>query len=414
MTVVPAEVTIGGLHAGQYEVLQDDHRFQVLVAGRRWGKTRMGVAKCVAACVERPGPYWWVTPDYPRSDQGWLVLTEFARAFHPSDVKVELTHRRVWFPGGGYVQVKSADDPNSLRGTGLRGVVLDEAAFMKATVWPTIRPSLAEHQGWALFISTPNGLNWFSDLFDRATANPAWATWQRRQSENPKVPEAETEAQRVELGAFMAAQEIDAEFISTRGRVFSQEWFRSWRLDDEFIVLRRPEGDRRWHSSEIRTFGTCDPAATEKETSSYFVLCIWGVTPEADLILVHRFRAHAQTTRHLGILIEQYEHWRPDYIGIERAHVGYALIQAAVNRGIPVREIPAERDKVSRARVAAARYEAGKVYHPVDAAWLGEWERELLGFPDGDHDDQVDNVAYAAIEVAAGAGQVWKQPSFLR
>ena len=55
----------------------------------------------------------------------------------------------------------------ALRGRNLSGVVLDEAAFMDSSVWfEVIRPALADKQGWALFISTPDGTaSWFYDMW---------------------------------------------------------------------------------------------------------------------------------------------------------------------------------------------------------------------------------------------------------
>ena len=64
-----------------------------------------------------------------------------------------------------------------------------------------------------------------------------------------------------------------------------------------------------------------------------------------------------------------------------------------------MRELKADRDKASRALVAAARMEGGQVYFPAARGWLDEWESELLLFPNSRHDDQVDTLAYAALEV---------------
>lgn len=75
------------------------------------------------------------------------------------------------------------------------------------------------------------------------------------------------------------------------------------------------------------------------------------------------------------------------------------VIQHARNKGLPVRELKADRDKVSRALVAAPRMEGGQVYFPTGRGWLDEWESELLLFPNGRHDDQVDTLAYAALDV---------------
>ena len=49
--------------------------------------------------------------------------------------------------------------------------------------------------------------------------------------------------------------------------------------------------------------------------------------------------------------------------------------------------------------MAAARIEGGQVYFSASSGWLDEWESELLLFPNGRHDDQVDTLAYAALEV---------------
>jgi predicted phage terminase large subunit-like protein len=62
--------------------------------------------------------------------------------------------------------------------------------------------------------------------------------------------------------------------------------------------------------------------------------------------------------------------------------------------------LKADHDKVSRARPIAARYEIGAVYHPAGAPWLADYEGELLAFPHGGHDDQVDTASYAGIEIA--------------
>jgi phage terminase large subunit-like protein len=69
--------------------------------------------------------------------------------------------------------------------------------------------------------------------------------------------------------------------------------------------------------------------------------------------------------------------------------------------GLPIRELRADRDKISRALTAAARLEAGHVCWPKDAPWLSDWEAELLAFPNGWHDDQADCFAYAALDTTS-------------
>jgi len=73
---------------------------------------------------------------------------------------------RVWF--------LSADNPDSIRGFGFQGIVLDEAAAVPAAVWNyVLRPTLAQTLGWAVFISTLMGRNWFYDMFTRGVEGRA-------------------------------------------------------------------------------------------------------------------------------------------------------------------------------------------------------------------------------------------------
>lgn len=65
------------------------------------------------------------------------------------------------------------------------------------------------------------------------------------------------------------------------------------------------------------------------------------------------------------------------------------MVQELTRKGLPIRRLRPDRDKVERALVAVARYEEHWVFHPRAAAWLEEWEEELLAFPNAAHDDQV-------------------------
>jgi hypothetical protein len=73
------------------------------------------------------------------------------------------------------------------------------------------------------------------------------------------------------------------------------------------------------------------------------------------------------------------------------------FVHELLNRtNLPAVAIRPDRDKVTRARALAARYEAGKVFHLRDAPGLADYEDELVAFPNGRHDDQVDAAVYGA------------------
>ena len=104
------ELTLPPLHEGQRTVWDEPARFKVLACGRRWGKTLLGSLACVAA-AHRGGRAWWVAPSYKMAQVGWRAVSRLGQqipgaVIRRGDLLVEM-------PGGGTVQVRSADDPQS-------------------------------------------------------------------------------------------------------------------------------------------------------------------------------------------------------------------------------------------------------------------------------------------------------------
>ena len=90
------------------------------------------------------------------------------------------------------------------------------------------------------------------------------------------------------------------------------------------------------------------------------------------------------------------ERFQPDIILIEEASTGIALAQelrSIIRRTI--KPIPVDRDKVGRLYVQQQKFEAGRVLFPKGAHFLPELEAELLVFPQGKTDDQVDSISQA-------------------
>jgi predicted phage terminase large subunit-like protein len=87
---------------------------------------------------------------------------------------------------------------------------------------------------------------------------------------------------------------------------------------------------------------------------------------------------------------------RPSFVDVEAFGHGLTVVQELVRKGLPIRRIEPDTDKVSRALVAVARYEEHRVFHPARAPWRREWEDELLAFPASKNDDQVDTSSMAA------------------
>ena len=154
-------------------------------------------------------------------DIAWKVLKKlvpapWVKSKNETDLKLELVN-------GSVIELKGTENAMALRGRSLSGVVLDEAAFMDSSVWfEVIRPALADKQGWALFISTPDGTaSWFYDLWCYCEDDPTneWRRWCYTTIEGGNVPAEEVEAARAQLDARTFRQEFEASFENLTGLV---------------------------------------------------------------------------------------------------------------------------------------------------------------------------------------------------
>ena len=388
-----------GLHAAQLEVAEDPSRFKVVCCGRQWGKTLLGAALCVKTAAAG-GKVWWVGPSFPVGELGMQMVMNLCKQI--PDTKFE--GRPVWrvtLPTGGSIQMRSADNPDSLRGATLHGVVFDEAATAKSEAWSTLRPTLSINQGWALFISTPKGLNWFYDLFQDAGARDDWRTWQSPSRANPYLPDEDIEKARQEMSSLVFSQEYEAEFIAHGSGMFRQEWighwYDRWVGDERFFML----GDEAVAESACWKFHTVDLAWSQAESADYTVISTWAVTPKKHLLLLDVLRGHFEGPDIVPKMRQAWKMHGGSYIAVEKATRQMNIIQEAERTGLPIRVLKADKDKVSRALPATARMERGQIWFPRAATpWYADIEQELRAFPAGRHDDFVDTLSYAAIQIA--------------
>lgn len=190
------------------------------MGGASWGKTRLGAALCLETALLR-GVAWWVAPSYKVAAVGWRQIKKLCQQV-PGAV-INQVDRKAELPGGGWLQVRSADDPDSLRGEGLNRVILDECAFIAESAWSdAIRPALSDRKGSALLISTPKGRNWFWRLWTKGQHgdDPEWMSWQFPSVSNPFLDPSEIEAAKDDLPERTFRQEYECEFLDEHGSVF--------------------------------------------------------------------------------------------------------------------------------------------------------------------------------------------------
>jgi hypothetical protein len=266
------------LHSQQGEVFDSPARYRVVASGRRWGKTTLGCAVLADSLVRKPHKYWYLAPELKQArDIAWRMLLQtlprswWARKPNESRLEVELRN-------GSSIGLVGADNPDSLRGRGLGGIVIDEYADIDPAVWDEIiQPALLDTQGWALILGTPKGFDHFYDLY-RQGQDPAfvdWASWQYRTTDAPHIRLEDLETlrhqyeQRGQLRLY--AQEFEASFESNAGYILGALWKASHTVGPDDIELQAgglPLGKVvPWHvwphhtwkpSSEAHIYGSVD------------------------------------------------------------------------------------------------------------------------------------------------------------
>lgn len=386
------EITMPAMHQAQRAVREHPARFKVLASGRRWGKTLLGTAECTACALEG-GRAWWIAPSYKMANVGWRGLTQLARQI-PGTVIREVD-RRITYPGGGWAEVRSADDPQSLRGEGLDLGVFDEFAFTKPAAWTeAVRPALSDRKGRALFISTPKGHNLFWQLYQRAHTDPEWHAWQFASATNPYLDAAEIEEQRATTPERIFRQEYEAEFLDDAGGVFR-------RVAEAAIAVESPPMPARSYVMGV-DWG---------KHNDFTVITVMDTV--GHMVALDRFNQidYAVQTQRLQALCQRY---RPTVIVAESNAMGEPIIERLQREGLPVRSF--QTTNASKAEIIerlALSFEQASIQILPDPVLVGElqaYEMTRLpsgmvryGAPEGMHDDCV--MSLALCYSACGAGR---------
>lgn len=241
MTTAEIVVTLPRPHEAQARVLAEASRFNVMVCGRRFGKTMLGIERASRAALDGY-PVGWFAPSYKDSAEAWR---ELKRTLAPVTAQRNETEKRLELLTGGVIEVWTLMDPDSGRGRKYKRVIVDEAAKIAKLeeAWTeTLRPTLADYRGDAWFLSTPKGRNYFWRLFNMAAEYEDWRAWQMPTAANPFIHPDEIEDARRQLPQSAFAQEYLAEFTDDAGAVF-----RNVRVCvDESLPLERPQSGRRY------------------------------------------------------------------------------------------------------------------------------------------------------------------------
>jgi phage terminase large subunit len=204
----------------------DEKRFGAVVCHRRFGKTVLAInqlIKSAATCEKERPRFGYIAPTLKQAKAvAWDYLKHYTDPI--PGVSYNETELRADLPNEARIRLFGADNPDSLRGIYLDGVVLDEFPLMQGRTWSeVIRPLLADRMGWALFIGTPNGKNAFWDIYQQATADN-WFRTSYKASETGVIDAAELKDAARMMTEDEYAQEFECSFeASVRGAVYAKE-----------------------------------------------------------------------------------------------------------------------------------------------------------------------------------------------
>lgn len=191
-----------------------DNRFTVVVAHRRMGKTVSAINQLIHSSLlcDKPSPrFAYIAPTYSQCKRiAWDYLLQYTR---PLGAIANVAELRVDFMGR-RISLYGADNPDSLRGIYLDGVVLDEIGDMNPYIFSdVVRPALADRLGYAMFIGTPKGNNHFKDLRDRADkSSDGWKLLEFKASETKLLDAGELSSAKNEMGDDKYNQEFECSF----------------------------------------------------------------------------------------------------------------------------------------------------------------------------------------------------------
>jgi predicted phage terminase large subunit-like protein len=183
------------------------------------------------------------------------------------------------------------------------------------------------------------------------------------------------------LGPDVFAAQYQQSPVPPGGAMIKRAWLRYYDVAPE---LRRGRVIQSW-----------DTAAKDGAQNDWSVCTTWLLVDDHFYLLdVTRDRYQYPQLRDTALALA--ERYRPSAILIEDASTGIALAQELnQTRYCYIKPIPVERDKIGRLYVQQGKFAAGLVLFPRDASFLAVLEAELLVFPQGRNDDQVDSITQA-------------------
>jgi hypothetical protein len=397
-----AEVRLPARHPGQKIISDHQARFKVVMCGRRFGKTQLGIREACDAAISGE-PVGWFAASYKIALEAWR---ELVRRLAPITSRMSEQDKRLELATGGVIEVWTLDTPDPARGRKYKLVIIDESGIVRdlLDVWQAaIRPTLVDLKGKALFLGTPKGRrHGFVALFNKGLSDdPDWQSFRASTLENPFIPAEEVEAARKELPPEIFAQEFEGIPTDDGANPFGLE------------ALRGALG--AWSTEPVVVYGV-DLA----RSIDFTVVC--GLDAYRRVVTLDRWQAPwAVTKDKIRRMVGQTP------LVADATGVGDAIVADLEDAGVSVtRHVFTQASKLRLMQRLVAAFQGKELTIPDDPAvkWLQneleafEFEYTATGVryeaPSGEHDDGVMALALALFGWDRVQGVVPEAPPGLR
>ena len=381
----------------QQTVFKDTHRFKVVAAGRRCGKSRLSAVTLLIEALNCPegSAVMYIAPTLGQARTIiWDLLHDLGRPVIKSS---HINNLEITLVNGRKILVRGADNPDSLRGVSLTYVVLDECAFIKQEIWEkVIRASLSDKKGRALFISTPSGRNWFYDTFKLGNegTDEEWKAWHYTTQDNETIDPKEIEAAKRTLSSFAFKQEYLSSFDNAGADLFKEDWFK---LEEE------PQYGQYVVAIDLAGFEEVGKnAGAAKKRLDESAIAIVKIEDNGNWWvhkIVHGRWDIRETCVHILKTIRDY---KPISVGIERGALKNAVLpylndlMRKNNIYSHIHDLTHGNKKKTDRVVWSlqGRMEHGRVSFNIEEDWA-EFKDQMIMFPTaGVHDDLIDALSY--------------------
>jgi predicted phage terminase large subunit-like protein len=278
--------------------------------------------------------------------------------------------------------------------TGREAIVLCGHRYHEDDLFAHLRKQYGDDGTWTWCVlpaeHTPKFSTWFNGIGWKDIRAEGESLWKERYGDYS----AEKKSHRHEFSAIFQQEPTPKE-----GTLFKSDWFagKTWTEEGENYNL----GGKLYPKSKAWRFLTCDTAISTNPEADYTVCQCWDVVGP-NLVLVDQLRGKFDGTKIVPKLVAFYNRYQPQFVAVEKEFVGRFVLDQLREQNLLVKGFDAKGhgDKEQRAGAKAIGFEikaeGGQIWLP-GASWVSDWLSEVLAFPFGSHDDQVDCASMACI-----------------